>query len=219
MEQVTVKVLLLGDIGVGKSTLAYHLTHAHLPAAALPPTLSVDLPPATVRVLEDMEVEVKVQLVDVPGNTTFAPVLPAFYRGANVLMLVYDVTRPATFRAVETRWLGEIDRWAPEDALLILIGNKLDGDILTQAPAKRAVSKEDGQALGKRIGAVAFYEISGLTWTHDDLVTMLDATLALAVKICQKTRATASALATAGEVRRLAVSSSSNQGACCGAAS
>ena len=72
--------------------------------------------------------------------------------GAHGIMVVYDITDPESFKAVEM-WMGEVDRFAAAGVSKLLIGNKMD------LAADRKVPTEKGQALAKKYG-IKFIETS-----------------------------------------------------------
>lgn len=76
-----------------------------------------------------------------------------YYRNADGIILVYDITRRYTFENIDL-WLNEVRTYVGLDQVrLALIGNKLDQS------AKREVSPYEGQVLADRHG-MAFYELS-----------------------------------------------------------
>ena len=68
---------------------------------------------------------IKVQIWDTAGQESFKSVTRIFYRGANIVFLCYDLTRRETFEHLST-WLQEIQNAAAPDALVYLIGNRVD---------------------------------------------------------------------------------------------
>jgi Ras-related protein Rab-18 len=67
----------------------------------------------------------------------------AYYRGAQGIILVYDVTRPETFKNV-TEWLKEVDTYSTqENAVKMLVANKIDQE------QSRVISKEQGRQFAK----------------------------------------------------------------------
>lgn len=53
------------------------------------------------------------------------PVPSAYYRGADCIIMVYDVTNMESFSHVND-WLAEVNKFAPEDTCKLLVGNKCD---------------------------------------------------------------------------------------------
>jgi GTPase SAR1 family protein len=65
----------------------------------------------------------------------------AYYRDAQALLLLYDVTNQSSFDNIRA-WLGEIKQYAEEDVVIMLLGNKVD-------KPNRVISKEQGEKLAK----------------------------------------------------------------------
>jgi Ras-related protein Rab-1A len=67
----------------------------------------------------------KLQIWDTAGQERFRTITSSYYRGANGIIIVYDVTNEETFKEVKM-WLNEIQRYAPADVCKMLVGNKID---------------------------------------------------------------------------------------------
>ncbi|XP_069125335.1 ras-related protein Rab-37-like isoform X2 [Argopecten irradians] len=80
------------------------------------------------------------------------------------LLLLYDVTNKNSFDNIRA-WLGEINEYAQEDVVIMLLGNKSD------SAADRVIRTEDGEKLAKEYG-VAFMETSAKTGMNVDLAFM-----------------------------------------------
>ena len=107
------KVVLAGNSGVGKTTLAKRLTGRY--AGETKMTVGVEF--FTVR-----EGNVKLVVFDFAGQERFRPVIEGMGRGASMVLLVFDVSRPST--------LYSLREWATvsgaSDARVLLVGNKID---------------------------------------------------------------------------------------------
>lgn len=80
---------------------------------------------------------VKLQIWDTAGQERFRTITSAYYRGADGIILVYDVTSRDSFDHVQD-WLQEVNRFAAQDTSKLLIGNKCDRQ-------DRKVTTEDGE--------------------------------------------------------------------------
>ncbi|KAI8035004.1 uncharacterized protein LOC128261091 [Drosophila gunungcola] len=115
------KILLLGDASVGKSCLLMRFANGRF-TGKHETTLGVDF---KVRHVEVAGQVVKLQIWDTAGEERYRSMLPAYYRGAHGVLLVYDTTSASSFRSIDA-WLDEIKRHCPERINILLVGNKCD---------------------------------------------------------------------------------------------
>lgn len=79
---------------------------------------------------------VKLQIWDTAGQERFRTITSAYYRGADGIIIVYDVTSEESFNHIKD-WLVEVNRYSSENCCKLLVGNKADkSDRLI--PAERA---------------------------------------------------------------------------------
>uniref|UniRef100_A0A3B3QVK1 small monomeric GTPase n=1 Tax=Paramormyrops kingsleyae TaxID=1676925 RepID=A0A3B3QVK1_9TELE len=94
----TLKILIIGESGVGKSSLLLRFT-------------------------DDM---FDPDLADTAGQERFRTLTPSYYRGAQGVILVYDVTKRDTFTRLDN-WLNELETYCTRNDLVkMLVGNKID---------------------------------------------------------------------------------------------
>ena len=84
---------------------------------------------------------IKLQIWDTAGQERFRTITTSYYRGAQAIVIVYDITDRDSFEHVKN-WMVDIDRFAKENVLRVLIGNKNDLD------NKRVVQEAEGRDLG-----------------------------------------------------------------------
>eukprot|EP00939_MAST-03C_sp_MAST-3C-sp1_P003528 g3528.t1 len=148
------KLVLIGDSSVGKSCLLLRFADNSFTESYIS-TIGVDFRFRTVKIGEKT---VKLQIWDTAGQERFRTITSAYYRGADGIIMVYDVSRRDSFDHVQD-WLNEVNRYAKEESCeKLLIGNKCDrGD--------RLVSEAEGQAFAKNLN-VPFYETSAKVGTN-----------------------------------------------------
>ncbi|WFD41134.1 uncharacterized protein MJAP1_004129 [Malassezia japonica] len=125
---VLLKVIVIGESGTGKSCLVHHFVENEFQSRA---TQTIGVAFAS-RILSVAGKQVKLQLWDTAGQERFRSVTRSYYRGAAVVVLVYDITqyvatltRRSTFAQIQ-RWLDDARALASPHAIVVLVGNKLD---------------------------------------------------------------------------------------------
>ncbi|MBA0809552.1 hypothetical protein Gohar_025197, partial [Gossypium harknessii] len=99
----------------------------------------------------------KLTIWDTAGQERFRTLTSSYYRGAQGIILVYDVTRRETFTNLSDVWAKEVELYSTnQDCVKMLVGNKVDRD------SERAVTREEGVALAKELGSM-FLECSAKT--------------------------------------------------------
>lgn len=147
------KVVLIGDSGVGKSNLLARFTRNEFTLDAKA-TIGVEF--ATKSIQADGKT-IKAQIWDTAGQERYRAITNAYYRGAVGALLVYDISKHATFESVE-RWLKELRDHADRKIVIMLVGNKSDLRHL------RAVQTEEAMAFAEAHN-LAFIETSALDST------------------------------------------------------
>jgi len=119
--EIPVKLLLLGDSGVGKSSLMIRFADMKFDYNTIS-TVGIDFKEKL------MEVDgrtVRLQIWDTAGQQRFRTITKSYYRGAQGYILVYDITHQLSFEHIKY-WLGEIKNHGREDFYTIIVGNKTD---------------------------------------------------------------------------------------------
>ena len=152
VKTVVLKLALLGDAGVGKTSLINMYTEQHF-KEDYKPTLGVSI---TVKELELENVNAQIRLVlwDIAGQERYELCRNLFFQGIIGALFVYDTTRHTTFQNIEAKWLKDLKEFCESDPVFVLIGNKIDLKEL------RTVSTEKGKDLAEKITAIDFLETS-----------------------------------------------------------
>lgn len=152
-----IKLLLIGDSGVGKSCLLLRFAEDSFTSSFIT-TIGIDF--KIKKVLIDGK-WVKLQIWDTAGQERFRTITSAYYRGAMGILLVYDVTDEASFNNIRN-WMKNIEQHASDNVVKVLVGNKSDMD-----ESKRAVPYSRGQALADEF-KMQFFETSAKANTNVD---------------------------------------------------
>eukprot|EP01010_Urceolus_cornutus_P000837 NODE_1343_length_955_cov_754.207506_g1035_i0.p1 GENE.NODE_1343_length_955_cov_754.207506_g1035_i0~~NODE_1343_length_955_cov_754.207506_g1035_i0.p1 ORF type:complete len:210 (-),score=30.20 NODE_1343_length_955_cov_754.207506_g1035_i0:259-888(-) len=120
-KKVLLKVIILGDSGVGKTSLMNQYVNRKFDTR-YKATIGADF------LTKELEVEgtlVTLQIWDTAGQERFQSLGSAFYRGADACILVFDLTSQESFQHL-TSWHDEFIIQAGQNKDFVLIGNKND---------------------------------------------------------------------------------------------
>merc|ERR1711934_836535 len=116
-----IKLLLIGDSGVGKSCLLCRYSDDVFNSNFIT-TIGIDF---KIRTIELDGAKIKLQIWDTAGQERFRTITQAYYRGAMGILLVYDVTDDKSFNNIRT-WMRNIEQHANTEVVKVLLGNKCD---------------------------------------------------------------------------------------------
>jgi len=153
MTDVTFKILLIGDAGVGKSSLLVRFIN-DVYNEGPDPAVGIDF---LAKTIELDGKKIKMQVWDTAGQERFRTITSSYYRGAHGVILMYDVLDKVSFENVK-RWVSEIDRYAGEDTPKFLVGTKIDD-------SNRQVSPAEGQDLADSL-SIPWTEVSAKANTN-----------------------------------------------------
>lgn len=142
------KLLLIGNSAIGKSSLLLRFSDNIFNESFLP-TIGVDF---KIRTFDLSSKTVKLQIWDTAGQERFKTITSSYYKGAHGIILVYDITDKQSFKDVEN-WLSEVEKYANETVVKLLVGNKCDLE------SQRQVTFEQGKEFADSLG-VKFIETS-----------------------------------------------------------
>ena len=156
-QEKTVSILTVGETQVGKTSLIlrfidrvfYYDTKT---------TIGVDFKVKRINLLNK---NVLVKIWDSAGQERFKTVTRQYYKNAEGVMLIYDVTSQKSFSMIE-EWFKSIIENKRKGAQVILIGNKKD-------MVNRVISAEQGESLAKKF-EIKYYETSALSGENVDQV-------------------------------------------------
>lgn len=145
------KILLVGDSGVGKSSILSRFADGTFDESYLT-TVGVDF---KIRSLDINGIRYKLQIWDTAGQERFRTITSSYYRGAHGIFIVYDVTDPLTFNNIK-KWNDEIIKYSASDVVKILVGNK------SEKEKERYIDYQDGERKASEMG-IKFIETSAKT--------------------------------------------------------
>ncbi|KAF1665358.1 Ras-related protein Rab-44, partial [Aptenodytes patagonicus] len=147
------KVVFVGNSGVGKSSFIHRFCYGRF-LAELNATIGVDY---QVKSLMVDNTQVALQLWDTAGQERFRSITKQYFRKADGILVMYDITAECSFTAVRN-WMSSVQEGIEDGAVVFLLGNKMDA---AQRETQN-VPKVEGERLAKEYKAV-FYECSAMT--------------------------------------------------------
>ncbi|KAL9932165.1 hypothetical protein V8E36_008937 [Tilletia maclaganii] len=176
----TLKILLIGSTATGKSSLLLRFCDDEfLSPEETTATIGVDYKIKSY--VANSGKRFKLSIWDTAGQERFRTLTSSYYRGAQGVIIVYDVTMRDTFDAL-TNWFNELDTFSTSpDVIKIVVGNKTDKEF------QRVVTTEEGKEFADRMNA-SFVETSakrgvGVSDAFDELVNRIISTPSLWQKV------------------------------------
>ena len=120
-EDYKLKVVIVGDSGVGKSNLIKRFTSNEFNANSKA-TVGVEFLSKSYKINDKI---FKIEMWDTAGQERYKSITSAYYKGAKGALLVYDTTSGQSFENI-SKWLSEIKEKTNKETKQILIGNKID---------------------------------------------------------------------------------------------
>lgn len=130
---ILLRLLLVGETGVGKTCLLCKYTNDEFINAHIS-TIGIDFKMKTLQI-DDRKV--KVQIWDTAGQERFESITKQFYRRAQGVLLVYDISSRSSYESIP-KWLSYVRQFCKEDVSVMLLGNKCDRDDRRQVTMREA---------------------------------------------------------------------------------
>ena len=136
--QIVLKLLILGDSSVGKTCILLKYVDNKFEESNIA-TVGVDYMD---KMIEYKNFNIKLQIWDTSGEEKYRSITKNFYRNADGLFVVFDLTRKVTYERIKD-WINEAEEYN-KGIKKILIGNKLDLE------NKREVKKDSAENFAKK---------------------------------------------------------------------
>ena len=147
------KIVIIGDSGVGKTSLISKYVKGIFPPSPLP-TIAIEFATKIIQIKEGGYI--KAQIWDTAGQERYKSITSHHYKKAIGGLIVYDITRRTTYDHVY-QWLCDLKENADKGVISTLIGNKKD--LLERNNRKREVTYNEASDLAKKYNML-FYETS-----------------------------------------------------------
>jgi len=146
-----IKLVLLGDSGVGKTSIVTQYVSGSAPEN-VNPTIGAAF------VTKDVTIDgqqLELLIWDTAGQEVYRGLAPMYYRSALIAFIVFDVTKAESFDSVQY-WIKELKTNVEESIVILVCGNKIDLE------EKRSIEFQAAQAMATENGAL-YSETSAAT--------------------------------------------------------
>lgn len=139
----TIKVVTLGDVSVGKTSLIKRYVDNEFYQEEQSTIGSVYME----KIINYGDSLYKLQIYDTAGQERFQSIAKLYYQKADVALLLYDITNQDTFDTLKN-WNAEVMKNAPSKVIRIVVGNKID------LLEKEAIDQETAEKYAKNVNAL-----------------------------------------------------------------
>ena len=120
-EDYKIKIIVVGDSGVGKTNLINRFASDKFDTNSKA-TIGVEFVYKTLKINKEVT---KVEVWDTAGQERYRAITSSYYKGAKGAIIVYDITNEDSFNNVES-WMNEVTKKGKTDMQFLLVGNKKD---------------------------------------------------------------------------------------------
>ena len=163
MSEESFKVVLVGESGVGKTSIITQF---------IDQTFQEDQQSTTGGTFSTKSVKcdgktLKFEIWDTAGQERYRALTKMFYKDANAAVLVYDITRKVSFEELEKYWAGQIQESSPANIILAIAANK--SDLID----KEEVDEESARNFAEKLGAIFVSTTATSVESINDLFTQI----------------------------------------------
>lgn len=153
-----IKIVLLGDSGVGKTTIVTKYVTGKIPSISSPTIAAANIRKKVI--IENQEIDLLIW--DTAGQEIYRGLTTLYYRNANIAIIVFDVTKQSSFDSVGF-WIDELRENVGDKIYIVICGNKVDLD------EKREIDVDKAEKFALENNAI-YTEASGMTGVGIDTV-------------------------------------------------
>jgi small GTP-binding protein len=149
---ISFKIIVIGDSGVGKSCLTTQAVRNNF-EEFYTATVGFEFLTFNMRINNNV---LKLQIWDTCGQEVYKSLISNFYRNSSLALILYAINNKDSFLHAET-WLNDLKNQANPNVRVFLVGNKSDLE------NERVISKEEGEKFKEEKKLDRFFETSAKT--------------------------------------------------------
>ena len=147
----TFKINIIGDLGVGKTSISIRAIKNQFNDLNYNPTINVDI---SYRALKINEKILALMFWDTCGQEKFCSLTPNLFKGTSIVCIVYAINDRKSFENV-VKWINIVMNQCNDPSVIkFLLGNKCD------LKDERQVSREEGEEIKLKYNFNYFNEVS-----------------------------------------------------------
>ena len=140
-----IKIALIGDSGVGKSSIALRFTNNEFDSSYI----STGGAAYSNKIIKKFGETLQLDIWDTAGQERYRSLGKSFYKDAFIVLLVYDITRQESFDNLKNIWYVELERNGEEKPIIAIVGNKID-----QYEKENTVDEEEAKKYAGSVNAI-----------------------------------------------------------------
>ena len=154
---LTCKVVLVGESGVGKTCIIERYTHgSYDPNSESNVTSTYSFKKLNI---EQYNKSISLDIWDTAGQEKYRALAKNFYLNASIGILVYDITRRSTFEDIQNYWYEQLKTCGEENMIFAVAGNKSD------LYSEEEVKEEEAKKFAESINDIIYFNfMSGSNW-------------------------------------------------------
>lgn len=165
-EAKSIKVILVGESGVGKTCIIHRYTTGIFDDETLS-TIAISSEEKTITLKDENKTKITFKIWDTCGQEKYRNIAGIFFKDANAVVFVYDSTSENSFNEIKNYWYDKVKEEAPKDVVMAVASNKSDLFDMEQ------VSEDEGSKYAEEIGAsftmVSAYSGAGINQLFENI--------------------------------------------------
>ena len=117
------KTILIGSPSVGKTSIFNKFITGEF-SQNYKSTITVEYKSKYLKI--DNNLYVKLTLWDTSGSEKYRALTKQYYKGAQAIILVFDLTDQKSFDDLKKIWLNDINNYSDKNIQILIVGNKMD---------------------------------------------------------------------------------------------